>query len=237
MNEILEQGLHLLRRLVYRGERHECPICRSRVSRLKPMGRRPDARCPVCGSLERHRLIWLYCRKSTELFDGRPRRLLHIAPEPCLARVLKRISGLEYIRSDFAGSRTTIRLDVAAIPFQDDSFDIVLCNHVLEHVADDRRAMRELRRVLKPGGWAIMQVPIKGATTLEDPGITSPEARALHYGQDDHFRQYGLDYEQRLRDAGFVVERNSFASRYSTAERQRYGLIEDEDLYCCTKSG
>lgn len=235
MNGMVELGLRILRKLVYRGDQHECPICNSRISRLKPMGARAAARCPVCGSLERHRLIWLHCRANTNLFDGRAKRLLHIAPEPCLARVLKQVPGLEYIRSDFAGTRTTVRLDVTAIPFRDGSFDVILCNHVLEHVAEDRQAMRELRRVLRPGGWAIMQVPIKGDTTLEDPAITSPEARTLHYGQDDHVRQYGLDYEERLRAAGFIVDRKPLARQFSAAERRRYGLMDDEDLYCCTK--
>jgi SAM-dependent methyltransferase len=235
MNEIVEQALRVVRKLIYHGDQHECPICHSSIGQLKPMGQRASARCPVCGSLERHRLLWLHCRTNTDLFDGRAKRLLHIAPEPCLARVLKQIPSIEYISSNFAGTRTTVRLDVTAIPFRDSSFDVILCNHVMEHVADDRSAMRELQRILKPGGWAIMQVPVKGATTLEDPAITSPEARALHYGQDDHVRQYGLDYEERLRSAGFAVDRNPLASRLSNAERRRYGLMENEDLYCCTK--
>lgn len=235
MNEIVEAGLTLLRKLIYHGSAHECPICNSTVARLKPMGTRATARCPVCGSLERHRLIWLHCRANTNLLDGRARRLLHIAPEPCLVRVLQKLPNLEYVRSDFAGSRTTIRLDVTAIPFRDASFDVIFCNHVLEHVTEDRQAMKELHRVLKPGGWAIMQVPIKGDRTLEDPAITSPEARTLHYGQDDHVRQYGLDYEDRLRAAGFLVDRNPLATRFAATERQRYGLMVDEDLYCCSK--
>lgn len=235
MSQMLDWGLRTLRRAIYRGDRHECPICDSRIGRLLPMGKRDSARCPVCGSLERHRLIWLYCRTNTDLFSCRPRRLLHVAPEPCLSRKLMRTPGLEYIRSDFAGTRTTLQLDVTAIPFRDASFDAILCNHVLEHVPDDRRAMRELLRVLKPGGWAIMQVPIKGKTTLEDPAITSAEARALHYGQDDHVRQYGLDYEDRLREAGFLVDRIAYAPKLSLNERRRYGLMDEEELYRCGK--
>jgi len=235
MKTFLRNCLYPLRRLFYAGAKHECPVCNGRVRWFKPMGTRPSARCPVCGSLERHRLIWLYCRARTNLFDGRPKRLLHVAPEPCLTRELRRIDALEYVGADLEGHHAMVRMDVTAIQFGDASFDVILCNHVLEHVPEDGKAMRELLRVLKPGGWAIMQVPIKGETTQEDPAVTSAAERTRLYGQHDHVRQYGRDYVQRLRAAGFLVEVNTYAAGLSLPQRERYGVLAEEDLYCCSR--
>ena len=235
MNFLLRYCLGVFRRLYYAGNRHECPVCDSRLRRFKPMGTRLAARCPVCGSLERHRLIWLYCRAKTRLFDGRPKRLLHVAPEPCLMRELQRIDALEYVGADLESRHATVKMDVTNIQFGDASFDVILCNHVLEHVVDDRKAMRELLRVLKPGGWAIMQVPVEGDTTREDPAVVGAVERARLYGQHDHVRQYGRDYVERLRAAGFVVDADSSATRLMTAERTRYGVLAEEVLYFCTR--
>ncbi|MBE0627722.1 MAG: methyltransferase domain-containing protein [Burkholderiales bacterium] len=225
-----------IRKILNAGVEHECPICKSRVRKFRRMGTRPSARCPVCGSLERHRLIWLYCRARTDLFDGRRKRLLHVAPEPCLTRELRRIDALEYVGADLQGHHAMVKMDVTAIQFGDASFDVILCNHVLEHVPEDGKAMRELRRVLKPGGWAIMQVPIKGETTQEDPAVTSAAERTRLYGQHDHVRQYGRDYAQRLRAAGFLVEVDTYAAGLTPSQRERYGVLADEDLYCCARS-
>jgi SAM-dependent methyltransferase len=226
-----------VRKILYRGTEHECSICGSRLARFKPMANRPAARCPVCGSLERHRMIWLYCQAKTNLFDGRAKRFLHVAPEPCLTLPLRRIKGLEYVGADLEGCRAMVKMDVTGIPFDDASFDVILCSHVLEHVQDDRTAMRELLRILKPGGWAILLVPIDGAITQEDLCITSPEERTRLYGQHDHVRQYGQDYGQRLRQAGFLVSVDAFAAELAPAVLDRYGLLADEDVYYCTKSG
>ena len=199
------------------------------------MGMRLSARCPVCGAHERHRLIWLYCHARTDLFDGRPKRLLHVAPEPCLTRELRRVDALEYVGADLERRHATVRMDVTAILFGDASFDVILCNHVLEHVPEDRKAMRELLRVLKPGGWAIMQVPIKGETTQEDATVTSAAERTRLYGQHDHVRQYGRDYAERLRAAGFLVEVDPFAAGLTPSQRERYGVLADEELYRCAR--
>ena len=231
MNMLLRYCLSI----VYAGTSHECPVCASRLSKFKPMGVRKSALCPVCGALERHRLIWLYCLAKTNLFDGRPKRLLHVAPEPCLKRQLRRINGIEYVDADLESRHATVKMDVTDIQFDDASFDIILCNHVLEHVPDDRRAMRELLRVLRPGGWAIMQVPIDGESTREDPAITSAADRARLYGQHDHVRQYGRDYGERLNAAGFQVNVESFAADFSPTELDRLGVLANEDLYCCVR--
>jgi SAM-dependent methyltransferase len=235
MKTLLRYLLNGIRRMLYAGAKHECPVCNSHLERFKSMGTRPSARCPVCGSLERHRLIWLFCRAKTDLFDGRPKRLLHVAPEPCLTRELRHIDALEYLGADLEGRHAMVRMDVTAIQFDDASFDVILCNHVLEHVPEDRKAMRELLRVLKPGGWAIMQVPIKGETTQEDASVISAEERTRLYGQDDHVRQYGRDYAERLRAAGFLVAVDPFAVALTPLERERFRVLADEELHYCTR--
>lgn len=236
MNTFLRGCLRYLRKIYYAGINYRCPVCNSQLARFKPMGSRPAARCPVCNALERHRLIWLYCQTQTDLFDGRRKRLLHVAPEACLKQQLNCIKGLEYTGADLESRHATVKMDVTAIPFNNASFDVILCNHVLEHVPDDRKAMWELLRILKPGGWAIMQVPIKEGVTQEDPAVTSAEERTRLYGQSDHVRQYGQDYGDRLRNAGFTVVVNAFASRLSKLDRERYGVLVEEEIYFCSKS-
>lgn len=226
-----------VRRLAFRGRRRLCPLCGSHLRRFLAFGLepRPEALCPVCESLERHRLLWLYFRERTDLFDGRPRRFLHFAPAPALARHLERVDGLDYLTADLNAPRVMTKMDVTAIAAPDDTFDVVCCNHVLEHVPDDRRAMSEILRVLRPGGWAILQVPIRGETTQEDLSITDPRERERRYGQYDHVRQYGRDYAARLREAGFDVSVDAFV-RTLDPDRVRYhGLPAEEDIYVCRK--
>src|SRR5687768_6836791 len=214
----------------YRGDAVECPICGGRFRRFlskhaasgKP---RPGARCARCGSLERHRLLWLYLRDGTDLL-GRPTRLLHFAPEPGIAEKLQALPDCDYLSADLDAPPAMVRMDVQEIAAANESFDAVICNHVLEHVPDDRRALREIRRVLKPGGWAILGVPLqrKRANSFEDPSITSPEEREQVYGQFDHVRVYGRDYPDRLRECGFDVEMVRYAERLGADGARRYGL-------------
>lgn len=214
-----------------------CPCCGSRVRHFLPFGviPRPEAQCPICGSLERHRLIYLYLRKCTDLFDGRPKSVLHIAPEPIIGRLFRSVGFINYVSADLAPGEVTLRLDVTRIPFCDDSFDVIYCSHVLEHVPDDRMAMKEFRRVLKPSGWAILQVPITSATTFEDTTVTSPTERERLFGQQDHVRRYGLDYRERLEDAGFAVTADRFLQSLSGGAVRRMGLPADEPIFFCLK--
>ena len=235
MRALLRRCLAVWRKLRYAGNTHHCPVCGSRLRRFLPMGTRPAARCPVCGSLERHRLIWLYCRERSDLFDGRGKRLLHIAPEPCLSAALRRIRALDYLGADLERRHATVKMDVTSIQCNDAVFDVILCNHVLEHVQEDRKAMRELLRVLKPGGWAIMQVPIVGALTQEDARVTSAAERTRLYGQHDHVRQYGRDYAERLRSAGFLLTVDAYAAGLAPAARASFGVLADEAIYFCVR--
>jgi len=214
-----------------------CPICRSHLRKFETFGspRRPEARCPICGSLERHRLAWLYFKQRTDLFDGRFKRFLHVAPEPRLSRMLVKIPNIEYVSGDLSAGDALVRLDVTDIAFPAGRFDVVYCSHVLEHVVDDRRAMRELGRVLKPGGWAILQVPIKGDTTIEDPSVVTPAERERVFGQRDHVRIYGRDYADRLAEAGFAVTVDGFARGLPPVKARYFGLDREEDIYVCGK--
>ncbi|MFN7373073.1 MAG: class I SAM-dependent methyltransferase, partial [Cyclobacteriaceae bacterium] len=147
--------------LFYRGNAVECPVCGHTYRKFLPYGRinpRPNALCPNCLSLERHRLIWLYLKQKTDFFQ-RHQQVLHIAPEHCFIKPFEQRHGAGYITADLESPLAKVKMDIHEMPFAENQFDVVLCNHVLEHVQDDIKAMREIQRVLKPGGYAILQVP------------------------------------------------------------------------------
>lgn len=220
--------------LWYRGNRYECPLCGRRYRKLLPYGyvtSRENALCPHCLSLERHRLLWLYLERETTLFESLP-QLLHIAPEVCLMRHLKphyKSSPERYQTADLESPLADLHFDIQQIPLADESFDVVICNHLMEHVEDDLRAMRELHRILKRGGWGVLLSPVdlQRATTFEDDSITDPKERTRIFGQYDHRRLYGNDFADRLREAGFEVEDLDYAARLTPEERTRYALPED----------
>ena len=217
---------------------YQCLVCESYVSGFLVFGviPRPNAKCPVCGSLERHRLIWLYFRERTNLFRDKL-KMLHIAPEGQISKLLKGLPNLEYISADIVPGKAMVQMDITAINYPDESFDVIYASHVLEHIPDDRKAMRELYRVLKPGGWAILQVPIWGEKTIEDPTITSPEEREKVFGQHDHVRRYGWDnkYKERLEKTGFIVKTDSFVKTLDKKLIDQYALMATEDIYFCRK--
>ena len=226
------------RRRLYRGEARFCPVCESRLARFLPFGGsgRADAYCPVCESLERHRLHWVYLRERSDLFDGRPRRILHVAPETVLAERLRALPGATYVSADLADPRAMLRLDLMRLPFEGDAFDAILCSHVLEHVPDDRAAMRELRRVLRPGGIALLPVPpIRAERTSEDPAEADPAERRRRFGHPDHVRRYGRDYPERLREAGFRVEELAAVALVGEAGARRLGLGNGDEVFRCGK--
>ncbi len=220
--------------LLYKGRGAECPVCGARYRRFMPYGyvhSRSNALCPNCLSLERHRLLWLYLSRETELLQNLP-RTLHIAPEVCILRHLKpRFADCpeRYLTADLESPLADLHFDVQRIPLADASVDVVICNHLLEHVSDDRQALRELHRVLRPGGWGIVLSPVDPtrATTYEDDTITDPAERTRIFGQYDHRRIYGRDYADRLREAGFEVADIDYAATFSDAERRLYALPED----------
>jgi SAM-dependent methyltransferase len=164
-------------RVAYRGTARYCPCCDSHCRKFLNFGIkiRHDVRCPFCGSLERHRLISLYLAQRTDLFDGRRKKVLHVAPEAPLSDVLENTDSIDYLSADLGREDVMAAMDITDIRYPDDTFDVILCSHVLEHVPEDRKARGEFFRVLKPSGWAILQVPILAETTFEDFSITDPK--------------------------------------------------------------
>lgn len=241
-NSLLQQLVKPLRGIVLRGDNNHCPICGGDFVTFLPYGvrKRPNAQCPRCGALERQRMIWLFAAQRG-LF-GPPQRLLHVSPEKILFKKFSADKRIDYVPIDkfdpgYRYPKGTQNVDITDIPYPDAHFDAIICVHVLEHVPDDHLAMTELCRVLKPGGWAIIQVPLdkKRETTYEDFSITTPEGRERAFGQPDHLRWYGRDYAARLRRAGFEVEVVDFTGQMPEKDQNRYGLPQDDDIYFCGK--
>lgn len=211
-----------------------CPVCETE-SVFGPFGsqRRERVLCPACGTVERHRLLYLFLRDQTNFFRDEL-SVIHFSPNPGLYELFRRQPNLWYTavnRSPDDGT-TPLEVDLTRTHFPNDHFDVGICYHVLEHVADDRRAMSELRRVLKPNGWAAVQVPLRDGETLEDPRYDTPELRALHYGQSNHVRFYGRrDFAGRLRAAGFEVDVVQPALHWDDEVIEEYRLVRDEEIY------
>lgn len=226
-------------RVFYIGDRVQCPVCHSRYRKFMPYGRisRDNALCPSCLALERHRLMWLFLKDRTDFFNA-PHKLLHIAPELCFIERFEALENINYVTADLESPLAKVKMDIHDIPFEANSFDVCFCNHVMEHVADDHQAMSEICRTLKPGGWAILQVPFfppLPEITEEDPSVTDPNEREKRYGQSDHVRKYGLDYPDRLRKAGFEVDENDFVKELDPQLVALHGLPAEEIIYLCRK--
>jgi len=224
--------------VAYRGTGRLCPVCETHSRRFARFGAEPrgDALCVHCRSLERHRLLWLFVTRRTDLFDGRPKTMLHVAPEPCLEPRFRASLGDGYLTADLTDPRAMLKMDVTDIAFPDESFDVIYCSHVLEHVADDRRALREFHRVLRRDGWAILLVPVCAERTFEDPSIVDPEERLRVFGQEDHVRNYGPDYVDRLRDAGFKVQVTRIDDLVARPDALLMGLTPDSgEIYYCKR--
>ena len=223
----------------YYGTGRWCPVCgkSSRLFRSFGAVPREDAQCVHCDALERHRLLWLYLNKHTDLFDGKPKKVLHVAPELCFESRFRQRLGDSYITADLFNPRAMVSMDITDIQYPDESFDVIYCSHVLEHVHDDKKAMREFCRVLKKTGWAILLVPITSDVTFEDPTITDPQERLKAFGQEDHVRRYGPDYVSRLEEAGFNVQMTTIAELAHEQDIIKMGLTAASgEIYFCTKT-
>ena len=241
-------------RVRYYGWRYQCPLCGGHVRKFLPSGLkipvlaekkvvgggyRLNARCPICASSDRERLVYLYLSRKTDIFHAKA-RLLHVAPEYALTRMLKRYSNIDYVTADLNAKNVMVTMDITHIDEPDGSFDAVLCNHVLEHIVDDGAAMRELHRILRPGGWGILQVPLSLSLgqTYEDDSVTTASERERAFGQSDHVRIYAMDYVDRLEEAGFQV---TLFQWWDHAEefggpKNRFGLIGNERIVTVRKS-
>jgi SAM-dependent methyltransferase len=235
--KIASKAIQKWQYLFLQGNNVECPVCTKAFITFLPAGNpvRFNAKCPKCSSLERTRLIWLYLLNTTNFFLE-SKRILHVGPENSLFQNFTTNRKFQYYPIDkftegYSYSVGTIDMDLTSLKFDNNFFDFILCSHVLEHIQDDRKAMQEMFRVLKPGGFGIILVPINLAIleTFEDNTIISPEERKKHFGQFDHVRYYGLDIKGRLEQIGFNVKmENAFCDIYSSTEQIRYGLTKDD---------
>jgi len=223
--------------LFYMGNKVECPVCGGKFRKFLPYGYtkqtgRDNALCPRCLSLERHRLMYLYLKEKTDFFT-KDLKVLHIAPEQCFYKRFRALENLDYTTGDLESPIADVHFDVQAIPFSNETYDVVICNHVLEHVEDDTKAMSEIYRILKPGGFAILQVPqdADAEKTYEDPSITDPIEREKHFLQKDHVRLYGLDYSERLSSVGFKVTADTYSNKFPLDTAKRFGLPMKEIFY------
>ncbi len=230
-------------RAALKGNDVECPCCGGKYITFLPAGlqKRPNAKCIKCGSLERHRAVWLFLKERGEIFTKQI-KLLHMAPEKLYYQKFSALSNIDYHPidlnpGDYDYGAKTKEMDVTALTYADETFDALICSHVLEHIPDDAKAMREMFRVLKPGAWAIINVPMNKnmESTFEYPTINDPKKQEELFGQPDHVRIYGRDYITRLTDAGFKVDVIDYTSGFSHNERFRYGLKAEELIFYCTK--
>lgn len=222
-----------------KGSKYTDPIDGSSFRKFLPYGygnQRENVLSPSTLSLERHRLLWLYLKNKTDFFS-RPLKVLHFAPEQAFYKRFRNLSNLDYTTTDLNSPLADVKADICDLPFENESFDFILCNHVLEHIPDDTKAMQELYRILKPGGTAILQIPqeLDRVKTFQDDSITDPKERAKIFGQYDHVRVYGRDYFDKLRSIGFKVDEVDYTSGLNKAEIDQYRLAKGEIIPVCRK--
>ena len=227
-----------LMNILFRGKKFVDPINNNSYSYFLPYGynkQRKNALCPGTYSLERHRLLWLYLKRETSFFNPK-NKILHFAPEQCFHEYFKSFFK-NYTTTDLNSPIVDFKADICNLPFKSNSFDFVLCNHVLEHIYDDNKAMKEIHRVLKKNGTAILQVPIeiKKNKTHEGHNITDPRIRNKLFGQYDHLRLYGLDYFDKLKNIGFKVINEDYLSTISENEKDKYSLYNGGLIPVCIK--
>jgi len=215
-----------------RGNRYTDPIDGKSFRKFLPYGygnQRENVLSPSTLSLERHRLLWLYLKNETDFFTA-PKKMLHFAPEQAFYQRFRQQKNLDYTTTDLSSPLADVKADICNLPFYDNEFDVIFCNHVLEHIPDDTKAMQELFRVLKSGGWAVLQIPqdLSRETTFEDDSITDRKERAKIFGQYDHVRVYGRDYFDKLQNIGFEVQAIDYTKTLSDSDIKHYCLAKGE---------
>jgi len=222
-----------------KGNRYADPIDNKSFRKFLPYGyenQRENVLSPSTLSLERHRLLWLYLQSETDFFTA-PKKVLHFAPEQAFYKRFRKQKNLDYITTDLNSPLADVKADICNLPFKDNEFDVILCNHVLEHIPDDTKAMQELYRVLKPNGMGIFQIPqdLSREKTFEDNSITDKKERAKIFGQYDHVRIYGKDYFDKLRSVGFTVIEEDYTKKISPEVVDKYRLAKGEIIPVCFK--
>jgi SAM-dependent methyltransferase len=227
--------------ILYKGNKYECPVCgktsRKFLSYGTKVSHRENVLCPHDLTLERHRLMWLYLQRKSAFFSAENLSLLHIAPEQCFLPYFKNQKNLNYLTADLVSPIADMHFDLHDIPLENNRFDVIFCNHVLEHVQDSNKCMSELFRVMKPGGWGIFQVPqdMNRTDTYEDWSITSEADRELHFLQKDHVRLFGANYPEKLVEVGFEYEEFTAISLVGEKDADRFRLSTTEILYIFKK--
>src|SRR5690606_22307716 len=225
--------------LALKGNRFTDPIDEKSFKTFLPYGygnQRNNVLSPSTLSLERHRLFWLYLKNETDFFS-KDLKVLHFAPEQAFYSRFKKQKNLDYTTTDLESPLAVVKADICNLPFENDAYDVILCNHVLEHIPDDTKAMRELYRILKPGGMAVLQIPqdLSREKTFEDNSITDKKERTKIFGQYDHVRVYGRDYFDKLRSIGFKVDAVDYTEKLSKEEVEKYCLAKGEIIPVCYK--
>lgn len=225
--------------LALKGNTYTDPIDGKSYKSFLPYGyghQRNNVLAPGTLSLERHRLLWLYLKNETDFFTGH-KKVLHFAPEQAFYKRFRNQKNLDYTTTDLNSPLADVKADICNLPFEDNSYDFILCNHVLEHIPDDTKAMQELYRIMKPGGMGIFQIPqdLNRETTFEDDSITDPKERARIFGQYDHVRVYGRDYFDKLRSIGFRVVEEDYTKKIAPADVERFCLAKGEIIPVCYK--
>ena len=215
-----------------KGNTYTDPIDGKRFRTFLPYGygkQRPNVLSPSTLSLERHRLLWLYLKNETDFFSTE-KKVLHFAPEQCFLKRFRELKHLDYTTTDLLSPIADVKADICDLPFEDASYDVILCNHVLEHIPNDTKALTELYRVMKPGGYGIFQIPqdLNRAITFEDDTITDKAERAKIFGQYDHVRVYGRDYFDKLRSVGFKVEEVDYTKQLKAEDLDKFRLAKGE---------
>ena len=227
--------------LLLKGNTYTDPIDGKSFRMFLPYGygnQRNNVLSPSTLSLERHRLLWLYLQNATDFFTSKEKKkVVHFAPEQAFYKLFRNQKNLEYTTTDLLSPLADVKADICNLPFEDNQYDIILCNHALEHIPNDTKAMQELYRVLKPGGMAILQIPqdLSRATTFSDDTITDQKERAKIFGQYDHVRIYGRDYFDKLRTIGFKVVEVDYTSKITDEVVKKYCLAKGEILPVCFK--
>ncbi len=231
-----------------KGNNRYCVICDSNIQEFlavnldhlekkSPFQNREKAKCPVCGSLERHRLIYVYLKNKTNIFNAPLKKVLHTAPETLLTEKLVTNQYIDYVSSDINPKTigAMLKIDLTDIDIADHTFDVVISSHVLEHILDDKKALSEIYRILKPGGWALILVPIIAEKTFTVSGIKKEQDRIRFYGKEDHVRGYGLDFKEMLQNTGFKVKVINYAKQLGDAEIQYQCLLKEDFIFHCKK--
>ena len=227
--------------IILKGDKFTDPIDGKSFRKFLPYGygiQRENVLSPSTLSLERHRLFWLYLQNETDFFTSKAKKkVLHFAPEQEFYKRFKKQKNIAYTTTDLVSPLADVKADICNLPFEDNAFDIIFCNHVLEHISDDTKAMKELFRVLKPGGMGIFQIPqdINRTVTFKNDSVTNQKERAKIFGQYDHVRIYGLDYFDKLRSIGFTVVEENYTLKIDPKLVEKYCLAKGEIIPICYK--